>query len=374
MFLLFLEKVTDFISQFGYPHETHHVVTEDGYILEMHHIPSTRSLKNRPKGSVFLMHGLMSSSADWVVTGPEKGLAYILADAGYDVWLGNARGNKYSRHHVSLDPDAEDDHDFWKFSWHEIGTQDLPAMIDYVLETTNQRSLSYVGHSQGTTSFFVMTSERPEYNQKIKSMHALAPVAYIGHCWNPYALAGMPLIIPIENLDKKYGPREMFPANDDLTKISNFLCSDENAIRGVCVKLYLAAFGFDPWNTLIPDIMNNIPAGASSRQFIHYAQLIRNKRFAKYDHGVLDNKDLYNSLVPPNYDLAQISCPVALYYGDMDNLATPQDVKHLSKELPNVLEVYRVPHDRWNHMDFLWAVNVKKLLYDRVVENIEKYN
>lgn len=40
----------------------------------------------------------------------------------------------------------------------------------------------------------------------------------------------------------------MFPANDDLTKISNFLCSDENAIRGVCVKLYLAAFGFDPWN------------------------------------------------------------------------------------------------------------------------------
>lgn len=83
-------------------------------------------------------------------------------------------------------------------SWHEIGTQDLPAMIDYVLETTNQRSLSYVGHSQGTTSFFVMTSEKPEYNQKIKSMHALAPVAYIGHCWNPYVLAGMPLIIAIE--------------------------------------------------------------------------------------------------------------------------------------------------------------------------------
>ena len=38
--------------------------------------------------------------------------AYILADIGYDVWLGNARGNTYSRSHVSL---ASDDPKFWDF-------------------------------------------------------------------------------------------------------------------------------------------------------------------------------------------------------------------------------------------------------------------
>lgn len=60
-------------------------------------------------------------------------IAFQLADQGYDVWMGNARGNSWSREHESL---TIDDANFWKFSWHEVGTIDLPAMIDYVLEQT----------------------------------------------------------------------------------------------------------------------------------------------------------------------------------------------------------------------------------------------
>lgn len=60
-----------------------------------------------------------------------------------------------------------------------MGKHDLPSIVDYILSVTGQVKLSYVGHSMGTTMFFIFVSERPEYNDKIKVMFALAPVVYL---------------------------------------------------------------------------------------------------------------------------------------------------------------------------------------------------
>jgi hypothetical protein len=49
-------------------------------------------------------------------------MAFLLADHGFDVWLNNSRGNRFSRHHVYLDPDV--DKEFWNFSFQEMAEFD----------------------------------------------------------------------------------------------------------------------------------------------------------------------------------------------------------------------------------------------------------
>nr|CAI5851614.1 unnamed protein product [Callosobruchus analis] len=122
------------------------------------------------------MHALSTSSRIWVYLGP-KSLGYALVDAGYDVWMGNARGARYGRRHVKMDPN--NDPDFWNFSFDEVGYYDLPKMIDYVLKETRMQKLIFIGHSQGNTAFFDMASRRPEYNKKVKVAVAVGPTVFI---------------------------------------------------------------------------------------------------------------------------------------------------------------------------------------------------
>ena len=63
-------KPTDeMVAEAGYPVETHVVTTDDGYLLRVHRIPGGKLGEDDdrgPRSPVFLQHGLLSSSADWV--------------------------------------------------------------------------------------------------------------------------------------------------------------------------------------------------------------------------------------------------------------------------------------------------------------------
>lgn len=58
---------------------------------------------------------------------------------------------------------------------------DVPSTIDYILNTTGQARLFYIGHSQGTLIAFASFSTQPEIAKKVKLFIALAPIADIGH-------------------------------------------------------------------------------------------------------------------------------------------------------------------------------------------------
>ncbi|KAL1451344.1 hypothetical protein WDU94_005731 [Cyamophila willieti] len=105
-----IKPTTEIISHLGYPVEKHFIQTEDGYILALHRIPPRGPTKGPP---VLMMHGFLAASDQWMFRNDStKDLPFLLSNSGLDVWLGNLRGNVYSRHHAKLSPDKME---FWEF-------------------------------------------------------------------------------------------------------------------------------------------------------------------------------------------------------------------------------------------------------------------
>lgn len=77
-------------------------------------------------------------------------LGIRLVQAGFDLWLNNSRGSKFSRDHMEIDlvtGNAEETNAYWEFSFTELGQYDQPALWDYIKNATGVSKASYIGHS-----------------------------------------------------------------------------------------------------------------------------------------------------------------------------------------------------------------------------------
>lgn len=362
--------VPQVIARHGYPSETHTIVTEDGYILNLHRIPGS---KNGTRGGlpIFLQHGLLGSSADWIING-NNSLGFLLANEGYDVWLGNARGNTYSKAHVTLKVDS---YQFWNFSWHEMGTKDLPACFYHVGEITGKpKDIQYIGHSMGTTMFFVFSSLMPELAKNIKLMIALAPVAYMSNIKSPIRYLS-PFSNDVEWLAKYLGLNQFLP-NDKLIKFLAYDCELLKVDKLICENVIFIICGFDrkEFNQdILQDIFAKYPAGTSTKTVIHYAQQIKSNSFEQYDYGPEDNLKYYGQKTPPIYNVTNIRQPIYLMYGMNDWLADYIDVKQLAKQIKNLVGIQKVPLDSFNHVDFLFGKDAEKLVYQPVIKILKNF-
>ena len=103
-------------------------------------------------------------------------------------------------------------------------------------------------------------------------------------------------------------------------------------------------------------------------KYFFYFQEVNSRKFSHYDYGsAAANILAYNSSTPPEYDLAKVTVPVALFWSDNDWLADPKDVKYLTSNLPNIVLNERIPLPKFNHIDFLWAIDADVLVYKKIV-------
>jgi len=361
-------NVTSLIIANGYPVEVHTVQTTDGYDLILHRIPHGRSSKPI-KGVVLLQHGLTDSSAGYCLNAPSEGLPYILADDGWDVWLGNNRGNGYSMNNIHYGPT---DPEFWDFSWDDMALIDFPTNIDYVLSATGVKKIAYIGHSEGTIQAFAGLVSNPSIADKLHVYIALAPVAYVGGI--SVELIRILAKFDADELLILLGVREFYLPNLAHTLLPD-LCDLRPSLCGYGSAIF---YGEDSYlnDTRLDLYTIYEPFPTSAKNIIQWAQGVQSNKFQKFDYGIAGNLKHYGQTTPPQYDLSKFptTLPTILVSGGIDGLADPTDVSLLVKQLPSNANVTVIHRDDYGHLDPLLGYDAYQLTYPFLLQIINSDN
>ncbi|XP_063018938.1 putative lysosomal acid lipase/cholesteryl ester hydrolase [Melospiza melodia melodia] len=360
-------NISEKILYHGYPSEEYEVMTEDGYFLSLNRIPHGKE-GTRLSGArtpVLIVHGFCLDGGDWVDNLPENSLAFILADAGYDVWIGNNRGSSWSRRHRNLSTASEE---FWDFSFHEMAVYDLPAMVGFILMQTEQKQLFYVGHAQGSSLGFIAFSSLPQLAKKIKLFFALAPVYTFRHVRGPVLkLAFQPDLL----LKEIFGTRELVlvPRKEKLFLVHK--CSRPMEAE-VCADSIFLVGGFDRNNLNMSRLdvyLSHFPDYTSVKNLVHWGQTAKTAEFKQFDYG-LRNMEKYNQLRPPSYEIEGMLVPVAVWSGGHDWVTPHKETERLLSRLTHVVHHEHFPD--WNHFDHHWGLNAPQRMYQRMVAMMEE--
>ncbi|KAM7072814.1 lipase member K-like [Molossus nigricans] len=362
-------NISQIISYWGYPDEKYDVVTKDGYVLGIYRIPHGRGCpRTAPRPVVYLQHGLVASATNWICNLPNNSLAFLLADAGYDVWMGNSRGNTWSRKHLKFSPKSPE---FWAFSLDEMAKYDLPATFDFIKEKTGQQRLFYVGHSQGTTIAFIAFSTNPELAKRIKIFFALAPVTTVKYTQSPMRKLTTLSRKAVKVIfgDKMFSPHtflEQFIA----TKVCN-----QKIFHRICSNFLFSFCGFDPNNLNMSRLdvyLAQSPAGTSVQNMLHWAQAVNSGLFQAFDWGnPYQNMIHFQQLTPPLYNVSEMNVPTAMWSGGHDRVADPRDIENLLPNITRLIYYKFIPH--YNHVDFYLGQDAPQEIYQDLIRMMEEY-
>ncbi|POS69403.1 triacylglycerol lipase [Diaporthe helianthi] len=370
-----IRNATDFVELcelFGYTAEEHVVQTGDGYLLGVHRLAWKRGEEDTRVNSgpssvqkrvIYMHHGLLMNSEVWVcLTDAQKVLPFVLVERGFDVWLGNNRGNKYSKKSVRSTSTSLE---FWDFSIDEFAFHDIPNSIQYILSSTGQPSLSYIGFSQGTAQAFAALSIHPKLNQQVNVFIALAPAM------SPPGLAN-----GIADALIKASPQVLFLMFGRRSILSSAPLWESLVYPPLYIKILDMGMKF-----LFNWKGNNIAQAqklaayphlysfTSTKSVVHWFQIIRTKSFQMFDDDpplTIGTNSRFTKVA--RYPTRNIKTPIVLVYGGSDSLV---DIKAMLRELPPTTVATEIPH--YEHLDFLWAKDVAAQVFPHVFDALDSF-
>ena len=180
-----------------------------------------------------------------------------------------------------LDPS---DKKYWDHSFHELGTLDLPAMIDYITDKTAIAKLTYIGHSQGTTQLFAAMTIMPDYfASKLNGFIALAPV--VRQTSVPGVVLGDAASLYVDSALNYIGVNQILAFSPFNLKVDGFTCGK---LTFLCLGLLRMV---SDSNTDAVDkkrmqvFMAHYPTGSSLKSLRHIAINVRAKTFQQFDYS-----------------------------------------------------------------------------------------
>ncbi|KAJ3226961.1 hypothetical protein HK099_003753 [Clydaea vesicula] len=346
-----------FCEYWNYKFEEHEVETDDGYLLGLHRIPNKRfdQFEYSHKPAVLIWHGFGISSESFVCNvKPHLNLAFVLADEGFDVWLGNCRGNKYSLKHKSFDINDKNS-DFWDFGIDEIINYDIPSTVEYILTKTKLKKLCYCGYSQGAMSMISALSLSEELNEKVNCFVGIGPAPkpvpnkIVKAIHDSGADKVLPLII---------GRKHEFP-HPFIARLGN---SIPMFLKTPFVDLFLHTF--PGWNmgkigsshrknVLYKQLLTSL---TSSKLVLHWTQIMHSDlehqhiAYAKHNpffSNFFINRYCYLKPSTPclRYPTMQIKTHMHLFWSESDHVSDPDHFKEiLPKEKFKLYEVKGYSH------------------------------
>lgn len=210
---------------------------------------------------------------------------------------------------------------------------------------------------------------------------ALAPIVYLAN-QKAVLLKNMALgIKPITNLSDTMNVYSILNGSCSETSAqSKFLSRVCTSFPSFCKFIVGVADANPTYDNmeLFTYVLKHMPAGSSTQNFFHYAQLINQRIFSKnkpifrmYDRGMIGNLLEYKQITPPTLNLRSIPQSVKIrgFVGNQDKLGDLKDNLILKNDLLNANLDYKMyTYDNMGHLTFIIGKDNSKLWADVVKE------